>query len=335
MSSASAGRLAAALAGVGSKVKWLLVPLLLAALASAAQPASGPAFTVVPLGVRGGLDESNLSAYLVAPAGSPAYACLDAGSLRTGIEKAVANKVFGGEAEAVLKQNVKAYLLSHAHLDHVAGLLLNAPDDAPKPIYGLASCLDILQTDYFNWRAWPNFGDGGAAPALGKYHCQPLLPGAETAILGTDLRVRAFPLSHGQGYESAAFLLRSQASYLLYLGDTGADALEHSHHLHDLWLVVRPLIAAGQLRAIFIEASYANEQPENLLFGHLTPARLLQELAALNELAGAVALRAVPIVITHRKPPASNEATIARQLAEGNQLGLKLVFPVQGQALQF
>jgi cAMP phosphodiesterase len=300
-----------------------------------AQAVAAPAFTVVPLGVRGGLDESNLSAYLVAPAGSAAYVCLDAGSLRTGLEKAVASKSVAPDADAVLRQQVKAYLISHAHLDHVAGLLLNAPDDSPKPIYGLATCLGMLQNDYFNWRAWPNFGSAGVAPALGKYRWQVLAPGQEASITATALRVRAYPLSHGPAYESAAFLLQSQQQYLLYLGDTGADELEHSHHLQALWQAVQPLIVAGQLRAIFIEASYTNEQPETQLFGHLTPTRLMQELTNLSQLTGAAAMRAVPIVITHRKPPVSNEETIALQLTAANKLGLKLVFPVQGQPLNF
>ncbi|MDD2794146.1 MAG: 3',5'-cyclic-nucleotide phosphodiesterase, partial [Sediminibacterium sp.] len=37
-----------------------------------------PAFDVVPLGVLGGIDESNLSAYLVSVAGTSAYIGLDA-----------------------------------------------------------------------------------------------------------------------------------------------------------------------------------------------------------------------------------------------------------------
>lgn len=50
-------------------------------------------FRVVPLGVKGGIDESNLSGYLVAPAGTNEYICLDAGTIYAGIQKAVPNKV--------------------------------------------------------------------------------------------------------------------------------------------------------------------------------------------------------------------------------------------------
>ena len=312
----------------------LLLLALCWALPTLAQPTS-PAFTVVPLGVKGGLAEGNLSAYLVAAAGSPSYLCLDAGSLRPGVEKAVAGHVFTASVEEVLKKNIKGYCLSHPHLDHVAGLLLNAPDDAPKPIYGLAACLATVQQDYFNWRAWPNFTDGGPPPALGKYHLRPLAPGQATALENTPLSVQAFPLSHGPNMQSTAFLVRSGASYLLYLGDTGADEIEQSHCLHDLWLAIAPLVQARQLKAVFIEASYPNTQPPAQLFGHLTPALLLHELGMLGQLAGPAALCGLPVVITHLKPSPGNEAIIKKELAADNTLGLKLVFPVQGQALAF
>jgi cAMP phosphodiesterase len=304
---------------------WLL---LLPALAQ-------PAFTVVPLGVKGGLAEGNLSAYLVAAAGSSDFIALDAGSLRPGVEKAVAKHVFTASVDEVLKQQIKSYCLSHPHLDHVAGLLLNAPDDTPKPIYGLPACLATVQQDYFNWQAWPNFGNGGRAPALGKYELRELTPVQPTPLANTALSVQAFPLSHGNGMQSTAFLVRNGASYLLYLGDTGADDLEKSHYLHDLWLAVQPLVQAHQLRAIFIEASYPNSQPSAQLFGHLTPALLLRELGALAQLTGGAALRELPVVITHLKPTPGNEAIIKKELAAGNSLQLKLVFPEQGSALQF
>lgn len=300
--------------------------------AFAQQPVS---FTVVPLGVKGGLDEGNLSAYLVAPAGTTSYVCLDAGSLHQGIEKAIANNVFSVKADTVLRNYLKAYLISHAHLDHVAGLLLNAPDDASKSIYGLAECLTVIQRDYFNWHAWPNFGSGGNPPALRKYQLHALAPRQQTTIERTAMNVQCFPLSHGAAYQSAAFLLESKGAYLLYLGDTGADELEKSHNLRDLWQAVQPLVVAGKLKAVFLEASYPNEQPENQLFGHLTPARLMQELSVLGQLAGAKALRGLPVVITHLKPTAANEAAIKKQLKEANKLQVKLIFPEQGHRLEF
>ncbi|WP_022823956.1 MBL fold metallo-hydrolase [Hymenobacter norwichensis] len=312
---------------------WLF--LLLGAGLHVRAQTTAPAFTVVPLGVKGGLAENNLSAYLVAPAGATDYVCLDAGTVYSGVEKAVANKVFTGPTSNVVRTNIKAYLISHAHLDHVAGLLLNAPDDTPKSIYGLQNCLSTIQNDYFNWRAWPNFGSGGNPPAMGKYQLRELVPQQETAIEHTPLQVQAFALSHGKPYQSAAFLVRYQNSYLLYLGDTGADAVEQSHNLHAVWQAVQPLVKARQLKAIFIEASYPNEQPEKQLFGHLTPALLMQEMQHLSQLTGLAALRGLPVVVTHIKPTPGNEATIRQQLTEANKLQVKLIFPEQGQPLEF
>src|ERR1700761_2521365 len=141
-----------------------------------AQTKTAASFTIVPLGVKGGIDESNLSAYMLAPKGSNHYICLDAGTLHYGIEKAIANKVFTIPAEQVLKQYIKGYFISHAHLDHVAGLIINSPDDTAKTIYGLTSTLQTLKTHYFTWDSWANFADQGDAPILKKYHYEPLTP---------------------------------------------------------------------------------------------------------------------------------------------------------------
>lgn len=293
------------------------------------------AFTVVPLGVKGGLSEGNLSAYLVAAASSSDYVCLDAGSLYTGMEKAVVRKTLPGPATKTIRTHIKGYLISHAHLDHVAGLLLNAPDDAPKPIYALPATLATIQNDYFNWRAWPNFGPGGTPPTLGKYQLRPLAIGQEVPLSNTELHVTAYALSHGRPFQSAAFLVRSGRHYLLYLGDTGADAVEQTLNLRTLWQAVAPLVRAGLLKGIFMEASYPDAQPEKQLFGHLTPRLFWQELAVLAQLAGPAALRGLPVVVTHLKPTADYEATIRKQLTEANTLQVKLIFPVQGEKLAF
>src|SRR5690606_34365694 len=69
----------------------------------------------------------------------------------------------------ILHQHIAGYMLSHGHLDHVAGLLIASPDDNAKPIYALASVNQAISDFYFNWQAWPNFADRGKAPQLNKY----------------------------------------------------------------------------------------------------------------------------------------------------------------------
>jgi cAMP phosphodiesterase len=302
---------------------------------SARPPAAQPAFTVIPLGVRGGLDESNLSSYLVAAGSQRDYICLDAGTLYAGIRKAIENGVLPPPIATVLRSDIKDYFISHAHLDHVAGLIINSPDDSSKNIYALASCLKVLQEKYFSWQSWANFGDEGEKPQLKKYHYVLMQPGEEITANETSLQVRAFPLSHGNPYESTAFLVRNGEDYLLYFGDTGADSIEHTDKLQKVWQSVSPLVRTGHLKAIFIEVSFPNEQPVRSLFGHLTPALLNQELKALAVLTGETGLRGFPVVITHRKPSGDQEEHIRRELLADNPLGVRLIFPEQGRKLSF
>jgi cAMP phosphodiesterase len=294
---------------------------------------SQPVFKVIPLGVKGGSDESNLSAYALAVYGTNAYVCLDAGTLYYGIKQAIAAKLLEGTVSEVLRNNLKGYLISHPHLDHVAGLILNSPDDSSKPIYGLPFCLEVIQEKYFNWKSWPNFGNQGEKPFLNKYHYIALSTEEEIPLEQTSMYVKAFPLSHSNPYQSTAFLIREAENYLLYLGDTGADAVEQSNKLHTLWKAVGPLIVSGKLKAIFIEVSFTNAQPDQLLFGHLTPRLLMNEMKILSQFSGG--LREFPIVIMHMKPTANREEIIKRELHELNDLRLKLIFAEQAKLLEF
>src|SRR6202012_1136330 len=124
----------------------------------------------------------------------------------------------------------------------------------------------------------------GEKPMLNKYHYVPMEPGREMAIDRTPLSVTAFSLSHGAPYESTAFLVRSGDAWMLYLGDTGADSVEHSDKLHLLWQAVAPLLRAGKLKALFIETSFPSRQPDRSLFGHLTPRWLTAEMKDLEGL---------------------------------------------------
>lgn len=294
---------------------------------------TGTAFTIIPLGVKGGDDESNLSSYMIAPKGSENYVCLDAGTINAGIQKAIDQKTLKGISEEIQRKQIKGYLISHAHLDHVAGLIINSPADTSKNIYGIPSVLNILRDKYFTWDAWANFANEGEKPQLKKYTYSPLEEGIVYPLAETEMKVQAYELSHGKPYKSTAFLISHNDSYVLYLGDTGADEIEKSDKLANLWQTISPLINQGQLKAIFLEVSFPNEQPENQLFGHLTPKLFFSEIGKLKSLTAGDAIKKVSFIVTHIKPPQRSAEKIKHQLLTENALNLNLIFPKQGKLL--
>ncbi|WP_029279065.1 MBL fold metallo-hydrolase [Pedobacter borealis] len=293
----------------------------------------GTAFTIIPLGVKGGDDESNLSSYMIAPKGSESYVCLDAGTINAGIQKAIGYKSLRGISEEIQRKQIKGYLISHAHLDHVAGLIINAPADTSKNIYGIPSVLNILRDKYFTWDAWANFANEGEKPQLKKYTYSPLNEGETYPLDGTEMKVRAFELSHGNPYKSTAFLISHNDSYVLYLGDTGADEIEKSDKLTNLWQTIAPIINAGQLKAIFLEVSFPNEQPDKQLFGHLTPKLFYSELSKLESLTDSKAFKKISFIVTHIKPPQKTAEKVKKQLISGKLKDLILILPEQGKHL--
>ncbi len=328
--------------------------LLFTARPAASEGPEGDAvsrFVSIVLGAAGGLTEGDLSAYLLAPVGSTAFACLDAGTLLTGIRRSREMGSFAdleippiaGPDGWILRHHVGAYLISHAHLDHLAGLILNAPEDTPKRIYGLAFTVDAIRDHLFNWRVWPNFADDGAEPRLRNYRYVRLQPGREEPLVGTALSVEAHPLSHAGARSSTAFLLRAGTWRALYVGDVGPDAVERSDGLETLWARIAPRIRDGTLRGMFLEASYPDGRPDEELHGHLTPSWMMRELRRLAKRVDPahpeLALRDLTVIVSHIKPSlepgASPREQIERQLDAHNDLGVRLVVPRQGQRIEF
>lgn len=312
----------------------LLLCFVLLSFNAFSQKVQKASFQVVPLGIKGGIDEKNLSVYMVAPINTNDYICLDAGTINAGIEKAIGNKVFKVSTSEVLRKYIKGYFISHAHLDHVSGLIINSPADSSKTVYATEKCMEMMENHYFNDQTWANFGDKGPGVPLKKYHFQTLNIGTETPITNTTMTVKAFPLSHVNPFESTAFLIKNGDSYVLYLGDTGPDAVEKSNKLKELWTAVAPLVKSKQLKGIFIEVSFPNEQPDQFLFGHLTPNYLMKELHVLEDLSGKDSLKGFNIIVTHLKPPTKNILKLKEQLQKQNDLGIKIIYPEQGKSFK-
>lgn len=323
----------------------------LAASAVSSCLSSRPSFSVVVLGCEGGLSEGNLSSYLITRPGSGSYVALDAGTILTGLRLASKRgsladcrpeKGSNSSPEGwVLRNGIKAYLISHAHIDHVNGLVIDSTDDSSKPLMALDPTIDDLRDHVFNWKTWPNFGSEGERP-LNKYHYQRLQVGAEQPLPGTDLQASAYPLSHSENYPSSAFLVRHQERYLLYCGDTGPDEVERSQCLGQLWQRVAPLVREGKLKGLMLEVSYPDGRGPQELYGHLTPEWMMRELHRLAESVNPSdpnqALRGLKVVVTHIKPSldrVSPRQLIEEQLRSRNDLGVEWIFPEQGQRLDF
>jgi 3',5'-cyclic-nucleotide phosphodiesterase len=138
-------------------------------------------------------------------------------------------------------------------------------------------------------------------------------------------------------------LLHAQGAYVLYVGDTGPDEAEHCEALHDLWQASAPLVRQGVLRGIFLEISYPDERDVSHLYGHLTPRWLMAELHQLAALVDTdqptKALQGLTVIVSHIKPSHQRahleRAQIKEQVEALNDIGVKFLFPEQGDRLVF
>jgi 3',5'-cyclic-nucleotide phosphodiesterase len=308
---------------------------------------SGQGFDVIVLGALGGIQDGNLSSYLIRPHGDRNAIACDAGSLVNGLKVAQDKGVFRdvtvpeGSTDSVighvLKNDIKGYLISHAHLDHVQGLVIASPDDSNKTIYSLPSVSAEIEQNYFNWKAWPNMLDRGQQPQLKKYHLEDLKPGDAENLAGTKMAVTPFPLNHG-GAESTAFLVESGDDAILCFGDTGPDEVQKASNMQDIWKAVADRVRQRKLKAIILEVSYTSDRPDTLLFGHLTPKWVHETLHVLDQEAGGNALKGLPVVVSHIKYSFTDEqpqVAIRQELEVGNDLGVQFVIPEQGALYHF
>jgi 3',5'-cyclic-nucleotide phosphodiesterase len=310
-------------------------------------------FIAIPLGTNGGLNEANLSSYLIAPAGSTNFIAFDAGTLLAGLKKAqkygslrnitVPTNISLSTERFVLQEHIKAYAISHGHLDHIAGMVINATNDNSKKILGLTSTIEHIKNNIFNWQIWPNFGDEGDGYNLQKYQYTRLKLKEELQVNNTEMAITPFELSHSKHYISTAFLIRTANKYLLYFGDVGPDNIENSQGIQHVWQTIAPYIRKNKLKGIFIEASFPSSHPDHLLFGHLTPKWLMKELRKLATLVNPNnpkhALKGLKVVVTHIKPSLNiegeNERIIMNELALLNDLNVEFILPQQGKELTF
>jgi cAMP phosphodiesterase len=265
----------------------------------------------------------------------------------------------GANAAYVTQHLVDSFLITHPHLDHVSGFVVNTASlpgsSRPKRVAALPSTIQALKTHIFNNIIWPNLSDENNGAGLFTY--MRLVEGGSPAYGDGDgkgyieicegLSVKVWSVSHGhcvenhshrgssagpggsvssesspnQGptlagnsrgqvssaprgsgaglmsgemsrsnsyeqfcvYDSSASFIRDIATgkEVLIFGDVEPDSISLSPRNIRVWQDAAPKIASGQLLGIFIECSYDDSRAIDMLFGHLTPRFLYEELRVL------------------------------------------------------
>ncbi|MFV0190694.1 MULTISPECIES: MBL fold metallo-hydrolase [unclassified Empedobacter] len=295
--------------------------------------ASAQNIQIVPLGVYGGSNESNLSSYLIGEETTNSYLALDAGTILSGINKAIEKGTFEEQNNKILKNYIKGYFISHGHLDHLSGMIINSPEDSNKPIYGISETISVLKNKYFTNDAWANFANEGESPILNKYYYKYAKIGMPFTIEGTNFTGTIYELSHVNPLKSSAILVENGSNAVLYFGDTGADRIEKTQNLSTIWKAISPKIKSGKLKTMMLEVSFPNSQPEKLLFGHLTPKLMNEELNELAKEVGKSKLKGLTIIVTHIKPKDDYEQKIKDELLKDNPYNINYIFPQQGERI--
>lgn len=212
----------------------------------------------------------------------------------------------GGALSNAEQRMIQHALISHAHLDHVAGLAFLTETIAfagetrdPLTVACVEPVVHALRTGVFNNIGWPDFAQIPAEAPVMKYRT--LVDDAEQRV--GDLWVTPVPVHHT--VPTSGFIIHDGNTGFIFSGDTGPTEA--------LWKAARGLRG---LRAIILECAYPNRLGALAdVARHMTPDRIARELDKLPA--------DVPVWIYHIKPQFNDE--IVEELSRIDPARLSIV----------
>ena len=178
-----------------------------------------------------------------------------------------------GDLELDDLDSIRHVFLTHAHLDHVAGLPMLADRvfdenfDVPLTVYAREETLRAVQDHLFNDVIWPDFSRLPAPenPMLRYRVCSP----GDTVTIG-NREFYAIDVMHS--VPSLGFTIQNSGGAFAVSGDTKTN--------ETLWPVLN---ACDDLKVLVIEVSFPDEM-ESLAIesGHYTPRSLTDDLKHLR-----------------------------------------------------
>ncbi len=169
--------------------------------------------------------------------------------------------------------SIRHVFLTHAHLDHIAGLpmlidsIFTETVDVPVTVYGRKETLEAIQTHLFNWVIWPDFAElpNPENPMLRYVVCNP----GDTIEIG-HRAFHAVDVQHS--VPAIGYTVQNSGGVFAVSGDTRTNKT--------LWPVLN---ACDDLRALLIEVSFPNElEALANTAGHYCPSTLCRDLALLE-----------------------------------------------------
>ncbi len=175
-------------------------------------------------------------------------------------------------ATEIQKSQIRDVILTHAHLDHIAGLPLFIDDlfvglDEPVRVYATKEVITVLEKNVFNWEIYPKFSELKNKRSAVMQFVQIEI---ETEIFTKHLRIKPVKVNHE--VQTVGFLISDDNSKIAVTGDTTET--------DRFWEMVN---AEEPPKAILVECAFPDEL-EDLAFAshHLTPSRLRRELKKLK-----------------------------------------------------
>lgn len=228
------------------------------------------------LGSSGGLESGNGTVAFHLPPGT----LIDAG---TGTQQLTPEQL----------ESLNGILLTHAHIDHIAGLplLLDALFDAlagagrSLVVYALPETIQSLKRHVFNNDIWPDFSRL-PTDRTGVLRFHPLTPWQPITRVGerdATLTVTPFPVAHT--VPTCGFCIEGAGTRAAICGDTGLSDIS-----------IGALNRLAPLTDLYIECGLSNARDRLAEQArHLTPDRL-------TRLLGALEVQPERVWITHLKP---------------------------------
>lgn len=207
---------------------------------------------------------------------------------------------------SVQKKQIRDVILTHAHLDHIAGLPLFIDDlfatlRRPIQVFATKEVIEILERDIFNWSIYPRFSElentNGKVMEYRRFEA-----GEEFSV--QHLHVKAVKVNH----KVPCFGL------IVSDGKTKFALTSDTAEMDEFWQVLN---TEENLSAILVECAFPNELQELAHISyHLTPKMLKKELEKITK-------PNCPIYVVNIKPMYRDD--IVRQIAELNLENLKIL----------